>query len=90
MYATVMAKSLELNKRFVESLSAIELDGIMKEFVVYEIQKQDFWFDSCKFHKYLSHKYKNNELFKFFDRQERKSINLEKENKQDLNKVLFY
>lgn len=47
-------KILELNKRYVESLSAIELDGIMKEFDVYEIQKQDFWFNSCKFHKYLS------------------------------------
>lgn len=47
-------KILELNKRYVESLSAIELDGIMKEFDVYEIQKQDFWFDSCKFHKFIT------------------------------------
>lgn len=47
-------KILELNKRYVESLSAIELDGIMKEFDVYEIQKQDFGLTVVKFHKYLS------------------------------------
>ncbi|WP_320815613.1 hypothetical protein [Flavobacterium sp.] len=91
MYSTVMTQSLEMNKRFVETLSVVELDNMMKEFDNYEIEKQNFWFtDSDTFHNYLSNKYKKFELFKFFDKQERKSINLKEDIKQDLNKVLFF
>lgn len=91
MYSTAMTTSLEMNKRFVDSLSVHELDDMMKEFDSYEIEKESFWFnDSITFHNYLSQKYKKFELFKFFDRQERKSINLKEDIKQDLNKVLFF
>ena len=91
MYSTLMKKSLELNKRFVESISAIKLNNIMKEFDSYEIEQESFLFnDNITFHNYLSNKYKKFELFKFFDKQERKSINLKEDIKQDLNKVLFF
>lgn len=90
MYSSVMTTSLEMNKKFVDSLSVIELDDLMKEFDSYEIEKESFWFDSITFHDYISQKYKKFELFNFFDIQQRKSINLKEDIKQDLNKVLFF
>jgi predicted glycosyltransferase involved in capsule biosynthesis len=85
-----MTKSLEVSQGFINSISDIELDNMMKEFDNYEIEKDFFWFDKGKFHDYLSHEYKNQELFKIFDKQERKSIVLKENKKKDLNKVLFY
>ncbi len=86
-----MDKSLEMNKNLVESLSVDELNDIMKEFDNYEIKIDNLWFNnSPNFHNYITYKYKNFELFKFFDKQERKSINLKEDIKQDLNKVLFF
>ena len=91
MYSTVMDKSLEMNKKFVETLSVFELNDIMKEFDNYVIEEQNIWFNnSPNFHNYLTYKYKKFELFKIFDKQQRKSINLKEDIKQDLNKVLFF
>ena len=39
MYTSVMDKSLELNNKFVNSLSAMQLEEIMKEFDDYEIER---------------------------------------------------
>jgi uncharacterized protein YjcR len=84
-----METSLNLNKKFVDSISSVELDDLLKEYDDIEVEKEYFWLDKTQFHNYISNKYKKFELFKFFDKQERKSIHLHQNNKQGLNKVLF-
>lgn len=42
MYSSVMDESLKNNKRFVETLSATELDELMREFDNYEIEKVNY------------------------------------------------
>ena len=84
MYNNVMDNSLELNRRFVKSLSATQLEDLMKEFDNYEIERCDSGFYSHETPQEYWYK-----IFKFFDRNKRKSVNLEDNKKEDLNKVLF-
>ncbi len=84
MNANVMDKSLKLNERFVESLTATELDNLMKEFDDYEIERCNSGF--------YSHYSLNEYLYtiaKLFNKEKRKSVNL-KDNEEDLNKVLSF
>ncbi|RDI07030.1 hypothetical protein [Flavobacterium sp. AG291] len=84
MNANVTDKSLELNKGFVESLTAAELNDLMKEFDDYEIERCNSGFYSHdSVHEYL---YK---VAKLFNKEKRKSVNL-KDNEEDLNKVLSF
>lgn len=84
MNANVTDKSLELNKRFVESLTATQLDDLMKEFDDYEIERCSSGFYSHdSIHEYL---YK---VAKLFNKEQRKSVNL-KDNEEGLNKVLSF
>lgn len=84
MYTSVMDKSLELNRRFVKSLSATQIEDLMKEFDNYEIERCDSGFYNQETPQQYWHS-----LLKFVDKDKRKSVNLEDDKKEDLNKVLF-
>ncbi|MBE7659053.1 hypothetical protein [Tenacibaculum finnmarkense] len=91
MYSDVMNKSLESNKKFVESLSKEKLEDLMMEFDNYEIENHNCWFqNSSSFNKYLYESYKKFKLFESFNVQERKSVNLNQNIiKKSPNKALF-
>lgn len=84
MYMSVIDKSLELNRRFVKSLSATQIEDLMKEFDNYEIERCDSGFYNHEKPQQYWHS-----LLKFVDKDKRKSVNLEDDKKEDLNKVLF-
>lgn len=84
MYTSVMNKSLALNKRFVKSLTATQLEDLMKEFDDYEIERCDSGFYNQETPQQYWHS-----ILKFFDKNKRKSVNLEDDKKEDLSKVLF-
>lgn len=85
MYTSVMDKSLELNNKFVNSLSAVQLEDIMKEFDNYEVERCNSGF----YNQDPPQQYWQT-LLKFVDQNKRKSVNLENDKKENLNKVLFY
>lgn len=84
MYSNVMDKSLEANRRFVKNLSATQIEDLMKEFDNYEIERCDSGFYNQETPQQYWHS-----LLKFVDKNKRKSVNLEDDKKEDLNKVLF-
>ncbi len=85
MYTSVMNKSLASNKKFVKSLPASQIEGLMKEFDDYEIERCDSGFYNHETQQRYWHS-----LLQFVDKNKRKSVNLEDDKKEDLNKVLFY
>ena len=90
MFTDVMNKSLDLNKRFADSLSDHELENLMSEFDNHEVMDFSDWFNNKSFTEYLCQSYKKYKLFEYFDFQERKSVSL----KEDIlpknpNRVLF-
>lgn len=85
MYTDAMNKSLNSNKEFVKNLTTIQLEDLMKEFDNYEIERCNSGFYNHETPQEYWHK-----IFKFFDKNKRKSVNLEDNKKEDLNKVLFY
>ncbi|MDM1535059.1 hypothetical protein [Myroides odoratimimus] len=87
MYSDVMNKSLEANKRFVESMSNEELLDFMAEFDNYETIEPIFTPCDVKtnYGVYQNYKfYKDHELFKEFMKQ-RKSIDIKTDKKDPLN-----
>ncbi len=84
MYTSVMDKSLEANRRFVKNLSATQIEDLMKEFDNYENERCDSGFYNQETPQQYWHS-----LLKFVDKNKRKSVNLEDDKKEDLNKVLF-
>lgn len=90
MYSEKMIKSLEISKKIVDNLSFAELDDMMSEFDNFVVETNCDWFyNNVTFNDFLHESYKNFELFKLFDKQRRKSVNIEKNNEENLNKVLF-
>lgn len=90
MYSEKMIKSLEISKKIVDNLSFAELDAMMAEFDDFVVETNCDWFyNNVTFSDFLHESYKNFELFKLFDKQRRKSVNIEKNNEENLNKVLF-
>lgn len=91
MYSDVMNKSLEANKRFVESMSNDELLNFMAEFDNYETIEPDFTDCTVKINYGIYQNqnfYKNHELFKEFMKQ-RKSIDIETNQKDPYSAGLF-
>lgn len=88
MYSETMKKSLELNQRFIESISDNELDELMKEFDDYQTEEYNWFYNFESFNNYLNIIYRKYELFSIFEK-ERKSINLNKEMKKDLTEGPF-
>lgn len=84
MYTGVMNKYLASNKSFVQNLSATQIEGLMKEFDGFEIERCDSGF----YNHDTSQRYWHS-LLKFVDRNKRKSVNLEDDKQKDLTKVLF-
>lgn len=89
MYSEAMKKSLDLNQRFVDSLSDNELDKLMSEFDHYQIDENNWFYNFESFSSYLNIIYRKYELFSMFEK-ERKSINLEKDIKKDLAQGPFF
>ena len=83
MYSEAMIKSLDLNRRFADSLSDKELDELMSEFDNYQVDENNWFYNFESFNSYLNNIYRKYELFSIFEK-ERKSINLEKDIKKDL------
>uniref|UniRef100_UPI00404A47FC hypothetical protein n=1 Tax=Flavobacterium sp. TaxID=239 RepID=UPI00404A47FC len=83
MYSEAMKKSLDLNRRFADSLSDKELDELMSEFDNYQVDENNWFYNFESFNSYLNNIYRKYELFSIFEK-ERKSINLEKDIKKDL------
>lgn len=84
MNANVMDKSLEVNKRFAESLTAGELNDLMKEFDNFEIERCSSGFYGHESMQEYLHK-----VFQYLNNNKRKSVDL-KDDKKDLNKVLYF
>lgn len=89
MYSEEMKKSLDLNRRFVDTLSDNELNELMREFDDYQIDENNWFYNFDSFNNYLNILYRKYELFSIFEK-ERKSINLEKDIKKDLTEGPFY
>lgn len=88
MYSERMKKSLELNQRFVESITDNNLEELMKEFDNYQTEEYNWFYHFESFSNYLNIIYRKYELFSIFEK-ERKSINLNKEIKKDLSEGPF-
>ena len=83
MYSEAMEKSLDLNRRFVDSISDNELDKLMGEFDNYQVDEDHWYYNFESFNSYLNFIYKKYELFSIFEKK-RKSINLETDIIKDL------
>lgn len=83
MYSEAMKESLDLNRRFADSLSDKELDELMSEFDNYQVDENNWFYNFESFSSYLNNIYRKYELFSIFEKK-RKSINLEKDIKKDL------
>ena len=84
MYTSVMDKSLELNNKFGNILSAVQLEEIMKEFDDYEIER----FNSGFYNQDPPQQYWRT-LRKFVDQNKRKSVNLENVKMGTLRRFFF-
>lgn len=80
MYTELMNKSLELNQRFIDSISFQDLDAMMSEFDTYVVNEERKFFDYINLEKYLVDVYSKYELFKKFEGKDRKSVTLENKN----------
>lgn len=84
MYSESMKKSLELNQRFVDSISEKELNELMSAFDNYQIEDNSWFCNFESLEDYLTNVYKTSELFEIFGKQQRKSIDLKKDSEKDL------